>query len=148
MQMVAGIVLLLMVLLTTADVTGRYFFSRPIIGTTELTEFMVIIVGFLGLAWCALKGAHLVVDLLVSRLSPRKQAAIDSFNYAMGLLFFVILTWCSFAEGATRLESGATSSNLGIPQFPFLWILGTGVAMLCLVVLAQLIQKIKKAVKG
>jgi len=148
MNYVAGIVLLVMVLLTTSDVLGRYLFSRPIIGTTELTEFMVVIVGFLGLAWCAVKGTHLMVDLLVSRLSPRKQAVIDSFNYFLQLVLCILISWRSFAEGIRRLEAGATSSNLGIPQYPFLWVLGCGVAMLCLVILLQLIQKINKAVKG
>ncbi|MCP4109042.1 MAG: TRAP transporter small permease, partial [Desulfobacteraceae bacterium] len=39
---------LVMMLLTTFDIAGRYFFSKPIPGTIELSEFMLAIFGIMG----------------------------------------------------------------------------------------------------
>ena len=73
MGVLAGIVLLLLMMLTVGDVFLRYFFHSPILGTTELTEMMMICICFLGLAYCAKEDAHLKVDILVQHLSRRAQ---------------------------------------------------------------------------
>jgi TRAP-type C4-dicarboxylate transport system permease small subunit len=144
---VAMAVLLAMVLLTVADVVGRYFFNQPVTGTTELTELMVVVVGFLGLAWCAVKGAHLTVDLVMSRLPSRLQAIVDSFNYFAGIVLCVIIAWRNFLEGIEVQELGTTTSLIDVPEFPFYWVIGFGFVMLCVVMVAHLIQHVTKAVK-
>ena len=47
---VVMVVLLGVMLLIVADIFLRYVFNQPIIGTTEITTFMVIVVVFFGLA--------------------------------------------------------------------------------------------------
>ena len=90
--------LVAMMLLTVSDVFLRYAFRRPIFGSTEITEIMIVMLGFLGLAWCAVKGGHLKVDLLMSRFSPRLQAIFDSFTYFAGLVICIIIAWRSLLE--------------------------------------------------
>jgi TRAP-type C4-dicarboxylate transport system permease small subunit len=148
MNMVAMGVLAAMMLLTVADVSLRYVFSRPITGATEITEFMIVLVGFLGLAWCAVKGAHLKVDSLVSHFSPRLQAITDSFTYLIGLAICVIIGWRSFMEGVDLKRLNVVTSLLEVPVSPFYIVLALGFAVLSLVMVAQLIQYIAKAVKG
>ena len=43
MAIVAAVVLGVMMLLTTADVTGRYFFNAPINGTWEIVGLLLIL---------------------------------------------------------------------------------------------------------
>ena len=50
--------LVLMMLLTVSDVFMRYVFTQPIKGSVELTEYLMAVVGFFGLAWCAIKKGH------------------------------------------------------------------------------------------
>ncbi|WP_355660526.1 TRAP transporter small permease [Halomonas salifodinae] len=61
---VAGATLFALMLLTTADVTGRYFFNNPILGTVELTQLMLAAVVFLSLPVVCWREAHISVDLL------------------------------------------------------------------------------------
>jgi TRAP-type C4-dicarboxylate transport system permease small subunit len=147
-NVVAMAVLLAMVLLTVADVVGRYFFNQPVTGTTELTELMVVVVGFLGLAWCAVKGAHLTVDLLMSRLPPKLGVIVDIFTYSAGLVLCAIIAWRNFVEGINVERLGVTTALIELPEFPFYWVVGFGFTLLCVVMAAQLIQKITKAAKG
>ena len=147
MNFTAAGVLAVMMLLTVSDVFLRYAFNEPIIGTTELTELMMICVAFLGLGWCAIKRAHLKVDLIVARLSPRTQAIADSITLFASLCLCVFFTWRCFLESVTSIQLGVTSSLLQVPDYPFYFILTLGFALLCVVMVTNVIENIAKAVK-
>jgi TRAP-type C4-dicarboxylate transport system permease small subunit len=48
---VGRVILALMMLLITVDVVLRYFLNRPIKGSYELVEFMLVLLVYLGLAY-------------------------------------------------------------------------------------------------
>ena len=137
-------VLGLMMLLTVVDVFLRYFFNSPITGTTEVTEFMMVIVVFPALAWCAVKRRHVQVDLLVSHLPLAVQKIIDTFTLLLTLGIFVIITWQSVLES---MDVQTTTALLHLPHAPFHWILTAGFALFCLSVVSLLIENFRKEVK-
>ncbi|OEY65951.1 TRAP transporter small permease [Marinobacter sp. X15-166B] len=61
---VAGATLFALMLLTTVDVCGRYFFNSPITGTVELTQLMLAALVFLALPMVCWREEHISVDLL------------------------------------------------------------------------------------
>lgn len=61
---VAGATLFALMLLTTADVAGRFFFNSPILGTVELTQLMLAALVFLSLPVVCWREEHVSVDLL------------------------------------------------------------------------------------
>ena len=135
----------LLMLFTVADVCGRYFFNSPITGTSELSEFMMVIVVFLALAWCALGRKHVRVELIVSRFPPRVQAIVDSITLLAALGTFVIITWRSFLEST---EVVTATSLLRLPHAPFYWIMTLGLALFCLAIVVLLIENVAEASKG
>ena len=62
------VVLMVLMLITVADVVLRYFFSMRIAGTYEVTEFTLVISVYLGIAYTMTKGGHVGVEVFVSRL--------------------------------------------------------------------------------
>jgi len=143
----AACVLAAMMLLTGVDVILRYIFAWPISGSLELTEFMMVIVIAFGLAYCALQKRHVRIDLLVSRLPDRAQAVMNSIANLAFLLLFVLITWRSFYRMQSMYEGQLTSSVLFIPKFPFMILMIIGSAILCLVVLKDVIECFCQAVK-
>ena len=141
---VATGVLGLMMMLTVADVFMRTFFNAPITGTTEVTEFMMVIVVFPALAWCAVKRRHIQVDLLVSHLPPRIQTIIDSITLFLALCTYIIITWHSVIES---MDVETTTSLLNLPHAPFYWVLTAGFALFCLSIVTLLIENFMKEVK-
>ena len=81
-----------MMLLTVADVSGRYFFSNPVTGTTEVTEFLMVCL-LLGMVPCALARRHIRIDIFFQRLRPRAGAILEVIYYIITLGLIVILTW-------------------------------------------------------
>lgn len=71
LEAIAALTLFLLMLLTCADVAGRYFFSNSIDGTTELTEVAIAIMIFAVLPVITWRGGHVVVDILDSYLNAR-----------------------------------------------------------------------------
>ena len=63
---------LVMVTITALDVALRYFFSRPLSGTIELTEFFMVIVFFSSVAYTQWTGGHIFMDVITAKLSRRR----------------------------------------------------------------------------
>ena len=148
MNMAACGILAAMMLLTVSDVFLRYFFRRPILGTTEITESMMACLAFFAFAWCAVQNSHLKVDLVMSRFSPRVQAVVDSMTSFAGLVMVALIAWRSFVEAIAVKQLHIISSLLKMPAFPFYFIVSLGCAVLCLVMVAQMVRSIEKAAKG
>lgn len=133
----------LLMLLVVADVIG-YQFGAPIKGTPEISEFMIVIVVFLSLAWCAVTRKHVKVDLIVSRFPSRVQAILDSITLLAALVIFGIMTWRSFLESTEVYD---ITSILRVPHTPFYWIMTFGLALFCLSIVVLVIENIIEARK-
>jgi tripartite ATP-independent transporter DctM subunit len=136
------VVLAVMVLLITVDVVLRYFFNRPIKGSYELIEFMLVFIVFTGLAYTQTKTGHITIDLLTSRLSLNVQAVINSATHFLCLGTFILLTWRSIVKAEILRAESTTSGLLFIPNFPFMWVVAFGSALLCLFFLIDLIDSV------
>jgi TRAP-type transport system small permease protein len=145
---ILGITILVMLTaLTCADVIGRYLFKKPILGTTEITEYMMVCIVFLAIAWCAVKNKQIVVDILLMNLKPGPKTVLNICTHFIGLGVMVIITWRNFLETLATQNSPRASAILSIKAFPFYWVMTAGLALLCLVMLVQLVQNITKMVK-
>ena len=71
LEAIAAITLFSLMILTCADVAGRYFLSNSIDGTTELTEIAIAVMIFAVLPIITWRGGHVVVDILDSFLSAK-----------------------------------------------------------------------------
>jgi TRAP-type C4-dicarboxylate transport system permease small subunit len=139
---VSATVVAAMMFLTGADVLLRYVFNRPIMGSLELTEFMMsMTVGF-GLAYCALKKGHIRVDLVLMYVPRKAQRIMDVIAYVTSFCFYCLIVWQVFLNGRSLMGSKLTSSVLFIPVYPFVYLLVIGAAILALVFLKDIFESI------
>ena len=144
---IAVVFLVLMMLLTVADVFLRYVFSAPIKGSLELTEFCMVIAGFLGIAWCAVKRGHVKVDLIVSHLPLQAQGITDTITMLLAMTVVPLVAWRAFAQARYLMEENFVSPSLNIPEYPFYLVMGIGYTLLFFVLITVLVEYIKKAIK-
>ena len=142
------ICLLIMMLLTVVDVLLRSFLNSSIPGTVELTEYLMVMVGFLCLGWCAMKGGNIKVEIIVSHLPPRLQAAMDSVTILLCLVTFALITWQNYVTAREVQAVGQASTILGIPSYPFYFVVVIGSGILCLGLLTMLVRNILGAIKS
>jgi len=77
----------LMVLNVTWQVTSRYVFQDPSSFTDELSRYMLIWVGMLGAAYVAGKNEHLAVDILLTKLKGKARQKLMIVIHLCILLF-------------------------------------------------------------
>ena len=130
---VAGGLLFLLMLLVTADVIGRYVLSSPITGAADVEESMLVLLVFFSLAYCTLKRGHITVELVVSRLSERTQAILDSITSFASVTIFALIVWRMSIAGWHQVVSSSPviSLVLGIPYGPFILLAAIGSALVC-----------------
>ena len=146
---ICAVVLLgVMMMLTVTDVFMRLVFSKPVTASVEFTEYLMLFVVYLGLAWCAIKGGHIKVELIVGRLPVRVQNTINSVNalIIMGLCAF--LCWRAIAESAASREVGFGSAITGIPDWPFYYLVALGFAIMFLAMTTIMVHSVYKVVKN
>lgn len=142
------IALFAMMLLTTVDVIGRYFFNKPVLGAFELTEFLVLILIFSFLASSQAKKSHVAVDLAFEHLPRRLRAIIDVFNHLLCLVFMSLITYRGYVRAFEIKEFGEATSNLGIIKYPFAFFVVFGCAALSIEYLRDLIRLLFTKQKG
>ncbi len=146
-NIVGAIVLAMMMFLVAADVTLRYGIDRPILGSVELVELMMIIVVFLAVAYTASQRGHVAIELVTSRFPQRAQAILDVFTSFLSLFFIVLVIWRSILRGNTMWHDHHVTTVLSIPVFPFLYIIAFGCLLLAIVLIANILDSLAQAIK-
>lgn len=143
LNIIAGITLTFMMLLTVSDVILR-FMRRPIVGTYELVAFSgAVVIGF-ALPYTSWLRGHIFVDFIISRF-PKMVRNI--FNIATRLLvicLFLLIGWNLFLYGRDLYRSGEVSLTLQMPFYPVAY----GIGVCCLIQSLVLFCDILKVVEG
>jgi len=142
------VVLVLMMLLTVADVFLRFGFNEPILGTVELSEYMMVAVVYLALPLCAVRERNVRVEILAVRLPPKLLAFVDVITCFLSLGILALITWQGFLEFNDMFRVKRVSNMLSVPAYPFHLILAVSSLILCGVLLIKLIQIAREAVKS
>jgi TRAP-type C4-dicarboxylate transport system permease small subunit len=112
----AGASLFLMMVLGAVDIVGTKFFDRPLPGTFEATEALMVLTVFLALAHVQARRQHIAVDLIVSRLGPGPRRALDLVARLLTVGVFAVIAWQGWVFGSSSFQVREYAS--GIVQFP------------------------------
>lgn len=95
LAVVSGIILVVLMLLTSSNVIGRYTLNKPVLGAIEISVIIFIMMIMLVQPWVQAGKAHLGLEFVLERLSPRK--ADIARLVALILVFFTVflLAWQS-----------------------------------------------------
>lgn len=130
----AGLGLAFMILLTLTDVIMRSL-GRPIVGSIELVCFSgAIVVGF-AIPYSSLAKAHIYVDFLIKRLSPKWSVFLKVLTSSIGSLLFLLMGYNFILYGIDLIRTGEVSAGLKIPYYPITF----GLALSCLLESATLL---------
>ena len=133
-----------MMLLTSCDVIVRATLARTITGTVELSEYMLAVFILLGLAYTQQVKGHVRVTFLISRLPPRVQPVVEIVTILLSLFIIAVLAWQGWEVG---IKERTVSDMLRIPQLPFRLLVPLAALLLCLELLIDLSDSVKKLMR-
>jgi TRAP-type C4-dicarboxylate transport system permease small subunit len=117
MDNIGGIILILMMLITVADVILREY-GRPIIGTYELVAAAGAMVVAFAVPQTTRENGHISVTMLIENRSRWVKDVFFVITKLFGIALFLVLSWYLFQRGTHLLKEGDVSQTLQIPAYP------------------------------
>jgi len=137
LALLGGIVIMLLVLLATVNVLGRWLFSLPISGYVDWVEQAMAFMAFLGLAYTQRLGGHIRMDILVSHLHGRRLWFTELLSTVLMLLVTLVLIYGSWLHFLRAWQIGDSSLDINLPTWPAKLVVPVALTVLALRLLLQ-----------
>lgn len=124
---ISSISLVLMMLVVVVHVIGRNFFKSPIYGGVELISLSGVFLISFALGYAQMQKAHIIVEVLVSRLPRILRTPIAILVMLINLVTVTLLIWGGldfFWEAIVKRGSYTLVLHLPLAPFRFIWVLG------------------------
>ena len=142
-NVIAGITLTLMMLITVVDVTLRPM-GKAIVGIFELVAFAgAIVIGF-SVPFTSFVRGHIYVDFFVQKLSLPARKGVHTTTRCLGMGLFLMIGWNLILMGTDLLKSGEVSPTLQMPFYPIVY----GIGVSCFIQVLVLVGDIVKIFRG
>jgi len=123
----------IMILFVVSNILSRFLFKKPLPGTIEIIELTAVVIVFFSVAYTESKRAHIYVEILVSRLSRRRQAILASTMCFIATAFFAAMGWRGGVLALSYLFPNIRETYvLSIPIAPFMFVIAFGSLVLAL----------------
>jgi TRAP-type mannitol/chloroaromatic compound transport system permease small subunit len=136
--------MLAMVLTVFFDVVSRYLFARSFVFTQELEWYIFAVAYLMAGGYVMLWDEHVRVDIVYSRLSPRRKAWLDFILiwvfFFPSVLLVIYTTWPFFRNSLAVMEGSPDPGGI-----PLRWAL-KGVIIVAFAILA--LQGISQSIKS
>jgi TRAP-type C4-dicarboxylate transport system permease small subunit len=136
---VAAVAMLLLVVITLANVLTRYFTDESLAWTEELSIFLMVILTLAGTASAAQKDAHLRIEAIYEAGSELRQRRLRRAVAWITALFFVFLAAIFSRFVYDEIHFGETSMGLDVPR----WWYSIWIPLLCLLIAWRALASLK-----
>jgi TRAP-type transport system small permease protein len=136
---ISGVVLALMMAVTLVDVVLRNL-GHPIVGVLEIISFCgAVVVGF-ALPYATWMKAHVYVDTLIEKLSPKNRRRMEVTTRCLAILLFVFIGVNFLLYGLDLRRTHEVSPSFRIPYYPIPFGLSLSCLLQCLTLLADMFK--------
>lgn len=130
---ISGFATLAITLIVVCDVGFRTVLNAPIDGAVELSELLLVILVYLGLAAAQQQRQNFAIDVATRHLPAKLQVLIEAAGYAFCIAIVAALAWPSSKQAFSSFERGEAGFGLvAFPLWPARAILAIGLWLLAL----------------
>ena len=143
LESLAGIVVLAIMGVTVVDVIGRYLLNRPLAGSFEITQLLLVLVIFAGLPAVCASDSHIRVDILLNLMTGRWRHLVEracAVAISATLAFLAILMWGKAGES---VATGDVTTYLHVPIGPFAYFISISCAVAAIAFVARALRSLR-----
>ncbi len=129
LKIITALSLCSMSVLTVIDAAGRYLLNRPVLGSVELVELLMVCVIFSSIPLMTRSRGHIVVDSFSHFFSPATVQWQDRFGSLLAMVVSGFLTWIAAKKAIGTADYGDMTAMLNIPLAPFVWFMAVLLAI-------------------
>jgi TRAP-type C4-dicarboxylate transport system permease small subunit len=143
MAAAAGLILIFMAALTFADIIMRIF-GRPIPGVYEVVGFLGVALAAFVLPRSSLERAHVGVDMVYEKLSPKTRIVVKICTRILVAAFFLAGAWYFVGMAQSFVATRSVTMTLKLPFYPVVYVLVFSFVVQTIVSIYQIFEKEKE----
>jgi len=138
--------LVLMMVLTTIDVFGRYLFNHPIMGAMDIVEQMMIILVYGALGYTSYTRAHIRADLMNPLFTRKAYAVFTGVGFSIAAIAACIWAWQTIIASANAFNPmNRVTPTIRMPIAPFYAFAALGLVISCFEMIVDIIRYFQEA---
>ena len=141
---VGALALAVMTLWTAVDVLTRYTLSKPLSGSIDLVECTLVLVVFLALPACFLRGEEITVDVVDHMAPVRAVQWLKLLGAFATLLFLLLLGYTGIQPMLDAWQFGDRKPDLPVPIFALLAVIETSIAASIAVLAGKFLNQLRR----
>ena len=146
---IAAVALVVMMMLTTVSVIGRYFFNAPIPDDLVISEMLMVLVVFLPFSAVQAQRGHVAVTIFTDWMSNTGKVVLETIGVVVGLGIFTVVTWAVWTDFLLTWEVKAyVEGLLELPEYPARFVAFFGLALFAVRLLIDVVASIHGLAKG
>lgn len=130
LEAAAILVMAVEVVVVMAGVISRYVLNRPIAGSDEIADLILVWLTFIGGAVAQRRRSHPSVSIFVQRLPPTVVSYLDAITRLVEVVFFGFVCWYSLQLFRLRLDESSAGAGFNMGLFPAGVAVGVAVSLL------------------
>jgi len=120
-EILASICLIVMTILTFANVVSRYVFSASFSYSEEITTYLFILLSLLGTAIAAKRGAHLGLSIITDAVGHKARKILHIVGFSIATLFCAAIFYYGIKMVMNQQMLGQVTAGMQWPE----WIFGS-----------------------
>ncbi|AMN38740.1 TRAP transporter small permease [Rhodoplanes sp. Z2-YC6860] len=117
----ASLALVALMLVTVFDVLLRYLFNKPIRGSYDIVECMLLIFIFHGMAAAFFSRRNITIDIIDGFIPPRVVAALIRLADVLSIVVLVLIFWAMITPATQIYQYGDVKLDSQIPIW-WMWV--------------------------
>ncbi len=105
------------------EVFSRYFLNHPTVWAFDLSLFLFGYVASLGGAYAHQKRAHITVDIVYQKMSPRVRRVFDLISFSLAIIFLGLMIYISIDKLQDALKFDIRRQSEWAPLMFHFWIM-------------------------
>lgn len=133
MAVLAVAAILIMMASTVADVSGRFLFRSPILGTYELNRTLLVFATISGLGYTQFMKRHVRTEWLLYRFPLRIRLVLEGVMLLLALVVMGFITYgCSIVAYESTIRGEFVPGIINFPMWPGRILVALGCLVLCM----------------
>jgi TRAP-type C4-dicarboxylate transport system permease small subunit len=140
LNLAAGLVIFMLMLLAVTQILGRKIFNMPIPGFIDWVEQFMVVFAFLGVSYCQRLGGHIRMDILIGRAHGRPLWLAEFVSVILMMLLVSAMIFGGFMHFLRAYNIGDSTIDIALATWPAKLIVPVALSLLWLRLLVQLVS--------
>lgn len=138
---IVEIAIVIIMLLTVADVLGRLLLNTTILGVTEYSQMIMAII-LLSAGFTAVQDGHIKVDIVMNAVSRTVQNICAIITWIFSAVIAGLLASSTYGFTARAFRDNQTFTTLGIVKWPFFLSFAIAMSILSLAAISLILKSL------